>query len=126
MNFSFAINADLPHKILCIKVTGFCAAVEDFLKYEQAFLKTWQAHFGNAKIKLLIDQRDYQPTTREVTEHVIRHRQQVKGKVLASAVVVGVGVGHLQMQRIVREADTAGGEKLFTDYDEALQWLKKQ
>jgi hypothetical protein len=127
MSFSFEITVDQPNKILICKLIGFGGSVDDFLKYEQAFQKTWQEHFGNAKIKILIDQRDYKPAVREVTEHVMQRRQQIKDKMLASAIVLGEGVSSLQMHRIVREAHTdEGHERMFTDYDEALQWLKSK
>ena len=123
MSFDFEIGVDKANRTILVKISGFCATVNDYLKYEHAFSLAWQEHFGNAKVKILIDQRDYRPATREVTEYAIRQRQSLKGKVIAAAVVVSKGLAQIQMQRIIHEADTTQ-ERLFEDYDEAAQWLK--
>lgn len=125
MSFHFEIAVDQSTMMLFVKISGFCATVDDYMKYEQTFSLAWQKYFRNTKAKIFIDQRGYMPATREVTEYAIRQRQSLKGKVIAAAIVVEKGLSQMQMQRIIHEADTTQ-ERLFTAYDEALQWLKNQ
>ena len=126
MNFTFEISVDQPHNILFNKMTGFCATLNEYAKWEQAFSQAWQKNFGSKKVKILSDQRGFKPVSSEVIERVTTLRKQTQSYVIATATVVDDAISKMQMKRLSRAAGFDGIEEFFTDYDEALTWLKKQ
>ena len=125
MNRKFEIEIDQANHIIINKISGY-TSLEEYKAWEQEFLALWHKHFQDRKIKILSDHRGYRTSKPEIIEHAIHLRERTKGRVIAGALVVDTAIEKLQLQRMARESEMEGREKIFTNFDEALQWLKDQ
>ncbi len=126
MLFTFEINVDKPNNMLLNKITGFCASLNEYTKWEQAFSQIWQKNFGEAKVKILSDQRGFKPVSSEVIERITILRKQTQPHVIATATVVDDIISKMQMKRVSHAAGFDEIEEFFTDYNDALEWLKNR
>ncbi len=126
MAFQFETTIDKRHKLIITRISGFASTMEEYLKWELSFRKSWEENFGDEKVRLLRDHRGFKLFGPEILERVKKLRDDTRDNLIATAAVVDSAIAKVQLKRISEDSGYEEIERIFTDVDEAIAWLKSQ
>ncbi len=126
MAFKFETVIEKRENLIITRISGFANTMEVYMEWERSFRKAWDEAFGDEKVRVLRDHRGFKLFGPEILEQVKSLRADTRDRLIATAAVVDSAIAKVQLKRISEDTSYEKIERIFTDYDEALAWLKSQ